>query len=1106
MRSLYLAGNPADTMSVKRALARLARKRTERDFLLFYFSGHAQPMRTKEGRNDIYLVTHDFLEDEVEVNSTLHLSMRELRQVLYESVGASIVVLILDCCYAGHIIRAGADPLQIDLRKLLEEYLEDPSDKKQQKRLRVMLTATGYDTPAQEVNGQGLMTSFLLPALRGEVDEVLDADGHVNILRLCDYLQRKMPGEQFPNLAGEFGQQCILASHTNRTARLRQQAKEDELRQVGKNILAELLKLHAETHHSQPFDYTICPFASFSDLDPKKVTEFFKQERVLQEFTFPFGANEQVQLQQLDFWRQDYPTYGALLCFGQNPTQWVSGATTRCVEWGSNNRSGGFQDSREYRGPLLRQFELSRDFLRKSLRLSKVIGREGRTEQWEVPFAALEEALANALIHREYANRTDSVQVEVFDDRIEISNPGNLPEDMTLELLQMPHESRPRNPQIAGIFYLHGYIEKLGTGIQKIQLYMKDAGLQEPEFKSGGDKRFKVILYRPKLTPNAIETIKTIWNVPIPRNPLFTGREDILKRLHDTLISNKTVALTQPQAISGLGGIGKTQTAVEYAYRYQSEYKVVLLTKADTRETLVSDFVTLAGLLNLPEKDAQDQSLAVAAVKRWLQTHRDWLLILDNADDLAMAREFIPSTAKGHILLTTRAEATGRLAQHIDIEKMEPEEGALLLLRRAGIIAQDDPIDKASIYDRAKAREISEIMDGLPLALDQAGAYIEEVACSLSDYLNLYRTRRTQLLKRRGKSAADHPEPVATTWSLSFEKVEKANSAADLLRLCAFLHPDAIPEEIITEGAEHLGPILQHVANDPFELNAAIEELRKFSLIRRDPETKTLTIHRLVQEVLKDGMDENTQRQWAERTVRAVNRALPYVEFKTWERCKRCLPHAQVCAELIEQWSMEFNEAARLLNQAGEYLQARAQYAEAEALYQHALAIREKTLGAEHPDVAQSLNNLARLYEAQGKYAQAESLYQHALAIREKTLGAEHPDVAQSLNNLARLYDVLGQYERAEPLYLRALVIDEQVPGLDHTSLAIDLNNLALLYYNQGKYAEAEPLYQRALAIDEKTLGPDHPDVATDLNNLALLYQTQGKYTDRKSTRLNSSH
>ena len=177
-------------------------------------------------------------------------------------------------------------------------------------------------------------------------------------------------------------------------------------------------------------------------------------------------------------------------------------------------------------------------------------------------------------------------------------------------------------------------------------------------------------------------------------------------------------------------------------------------------------------------------------------------------------------------------------------------------------------------------------------------------------------------------------------FSRSLETLNHANSIAlELLKLCTFLHPRATPEEIFTEGASELGPALQPIAADPFALNIAINELRKFSLIRRDLDAKTLTIHPLVQSVLKDNMNEDTRFQWAERTVRVVSCAFPNVEFATWQRCQRFLPHAQVCAKLIDQWQMKFPEATKLLSQAGYYLCVRAQFTEAEPLLKRALEI-----------------------------------------------------------------------------------------------------------------------------------------------------------------------
>jgi hypothetical protein len=182
-------------------------------------------------------------------------------------------------------------------------------------------------------------------------------------------------------------------------------------------------------------------------------------------------------------------------------------------------------------------------------------------------------------------------------------------------------------------------------------------------------------------------------------------------------------------------------------------------------------------------------------------------------------------------------------------------------------------------------------MDGLPLALDQAGAYIEETACGLSDYFDLYRTHGVKLLKRRGMMVSDHPDPVATTWALSFENIEKGNSAAaELLRFCAFLYPDGIPEEVFSEAALELGPVLGAVGADAFALNDAIAEILKYSLLRRDPNSKTLEIHRLVQAVLKQGMDEATQRLWAERAVRAVDPLFPGMEFSTWACLRTACP------------------------------------------------------------------------------------------------------------------------------------------------------------------------------------------------------------------------
>jgi len=587
------------------------------------------------------------------------------------------------------------------------------------------------------------------------------------------------------------------------------------------------------------------------------------------------------------------------------------------------------------------------------------------------------------------------------------------------------------------------------------------------------------------------------WNIPYGRNPFFTGREKLLTYLHDKLTAGNTMALTQAQAISGLGGIGKTQTAIEYAYRYQHQYRFVLWSSAATLETLLPDFVKLADLLQVPGRDPQNQPVTVAAIKNYLAQQRDWLLILDNADDVEMARDFLPigNKTNGHSILTTRAQALGTVAHAVQVEEMDRQEGTLLLLRRAKLLAEDIPLEQAKAPDRTHAEAIVEAVGGLPLALDQIAAYIEETGSSLPDYLKLYQSRRQDLLRRRGRLVTDHPDTVATTWSLSFQKVEQENPvAADLLRLCAFLAPDAIPEEIISEGAPDLGKVLAPVAADPLRLNDAIEVLLKYSLVKRDAETKTLSMHRLVQVVLKDSMNRKVQRQYAERAVHAINRVFPYGwEVENWPQCRRLLSNAQVCKEMIEQYGLVFAGAARLLLWCGYYLYQQALYELAEPFFQISLGIAEKLDGTEHLSTTTTQHALGSLYQAQGKNEEAERLYKQALATSEKVRGAEHPSTAATQHQLATLYQTQGKYEEAERLYKQALTTHEKAWGAEHPSTAATQYALGNLYKKQGKNEEAELLYKQALTTYEKTLGAEHPSTATTQHQLATLYEEQGK-------------
>jgi len=239
-----------------------------------------------------------------------------------------------------------------------------------------------------------------------------------------------------------------------------------------------------------------------------------------------------------------------------------------------------------------------------------------------------------------------------------------------------------------------------------------------------------------------------------------------------------------------------------------------------------------------------------------------------------------------------------------------------------------------------------------------------------------------------------HPDAVATTWSLSFERVKQKNpAAAELLLLCAFLSPDAIPEELITRGAAHVTPSLQALASSVLLLNEAISTLHAYSLLRRDPATRMLSLHRLVQAVLQDALEETDRRSWAKRVMLAVNAAFPHPEHGTWPQCERLLPHALLAAHSIETHQIMSEEAGRLLHEMATYLMDRVRYSEASSLFQRALRVREQFLGPEHPQVASTLNNLALLYDAQGKYAEAEPVrsvhakpWQHGGCVARQTI------------------------------------------------------------------------------------------------------------------------
>jgi tetratricopeptide (TPR) repeat protein len=583
-----------------------------------------------------------------------------------------------------------------------------------------------------------------------------------------------------------------------------------------------------------------------------------------------------------------------------------------------------------------------------------------------------------------------------------------------------------------------------------------------------------------------------VWNIPFARNPFFTGQEGLLFELHAQLQQHNNVTIGQAQALSGLGGIGKTQLAVEYAYRHRSDYYEMLWAHADTVETLTSSYNEIAALLQLPEKNAQQQDVVIQAVKFWLRSHREYLFILDNADTPEILRPFLPSDLTGHLLITTRATDLSNLglglSDSLAVQVLPLEQAVHLLLHRAGILLSATP------QEHTLAEYFATELGGLPLALDQVGAYLAATKTSLSSYHQLYQHHRAHLLSEHSNKV-EHPQPVATTWDLSFQRVTQQNpAAADLLRFCAFLAPDALPEIILTEGATELGPVLAPVAGNLLQLDNAIAALLAYSLIDRDPRTKTLAVHRLVQTVLRDALLEPEQRMWEERAIHALARVFPWPEVATWDLCQRLLPHAEFCAKWITPRGMKDLESAYLLSSVGEYLFNRAEYREAQTYDEQALRIYQAVLGEQHPSTAASLNNLGLVYRARGNYPKAEAVLLQASTMYHEALGEQHPDTAASLNNLGLVYRAQGNYREAEKAHLQALAIYSTMPREHILDIATSLDNLGLVYRNQGNYPEAEDAHLQAGAIYYTELGERHPNTATTLNNLGLVYTAQGKY------------
>jgi tetratricopeptide (TPR) repeat protein len=582
-----------------------------------------------------------------------------------------------------------------------------------------------------------------------------------------------------------------------------------------------------------------------------------------------------------------------------------------------------------------------------------------------------------------------------------------------------------------------------------------------------------------------------LWNVPFPRNLYFTGREHVLEEICLRLDQRLTVGVLQ--AITGLGGIGKTQTAVEYAYRYGSKYDAVLWVTADGVEQLSSDFVSIARLLDLPEKDAPDPQAAVGSVIRWLESTNRWLLIVDNADEPALVRPFLPARPLGHMIITSRVTTLDLLgvSDPVLLNVMDSATATAFIVARTGS-DQDDPGELAA------ARELSRELGYLPLALEQAAAYIAETECLVQDYLKSFRERQLQLLRESSPVTGAYGKTVHSTWSLNFEEVQKTSPASsDVLRLAAFLAPDFIPEILLTKGASELGfaisAKLAGAEGDPLLIDDLLRPLVRYALAIRDKRSGTISVHRLVQAVVRAQMSEDEQSEWVKRAVRALNCVFPEASYDQWPVCDKLLPHARVAAGYVAQYRLGYEDVGFLLNETAAFMRLRADFQGSQQMHALSLFIRERDLPADHPAIAESLNDTGCLYLDLRRYDDAEPLFRKAVEISQRTSLEDDVQQVVYLNNLGRLYVEMGRCAVAEPLLQRAEAIARTASADDLYMHAVVLNNMAELYLKRGQLAEAEEACRRSLRMREKIGNPEKL-----ARSVATLAEIQARQRDQR--------
>jgi hypothetical protein len=543
--------------------------------------------------------------------------------------------------------------------------------------------------------------------------------------------------------------------------------------------------------------------------------------------------------------------------------------------------------------------------------------------------------------------------------------------------------------------------------------------------------------------------------VPHQQNHQFIGRKKLLATLHEKLCEVVQHGDNHRVALHGLGGVGKTQTALAYVYAHRNTYKAIYWMKAANQAELFSSFQDISKRTGCAP-DVEPAELA-KRVLLWLGRQDNWLVIIDNLDDIKVIDGYLPPTAPDkHTIITTRnTKWKGIPAKELEVGLLNLEEAKELLFVKSEV--------RVGAREEIKAALIIEELGRLPLAIEQAAAYVKEVSTDFAIFLKEYQQYGRELHNWMPEGIRPYPYSVATTWSVSFNMIKKHNlNAANLIRVLAFLNPDGILIDFLQSGAQALEKNLQQVVLNRTQLAETLLELEKFSLIKWDRQSKTISIHRLVQAVVTDEISDEESKSILNNIIDLFIHAFPkIITNETRSLCRTY--QGQIVEPLLRMKTIRISKLALIKNRVGTFLREDGKYDDSEKLLFHSVRIYTSVLGAEHTDTILAMENLASTYEEQGRNADATKIQEDALEKRKRILGEEHPDTLTSMNNLACMYRKQGKWTESAKMQKEMLAKRKMISGEDKPDMLRSMNNLAWMSTQQGKLTEATKMHEEVV-------------------------------------------